>query len=141
MAMGKSPHSEDPWSFRMSGGNTSIEQMIASCQEGVFVNRVSSIELLDLQNGMITGVTRDGCFFVKNGKIDRPIKNFRFTDSPWFFLNNLDAMGVPVRAPFGYTPPRWPGQRNDPESWPRRPIIVPPIMVRDFNFTALSDAV
>jgi predicted Zn-dependent protease len=54
---------------------------------------------------MITGVTRDGCFYVKHGKIERPVKNFRFTDSPWFFLNRIMSLGIAVRAAFGYTPP------------------------------------
>jgi predicted Zn-dependent protease len=137
---GKSPSSEVPWSFRMSGGNTTVEQMIASCQQGVLVNRISSVQQLDPKNGMITGVTRDGCFLVKDGKIDRPVKNFRFTDSPWFFLNKVISMGTPVRAAFGYSPPVTP-VRDLNEQWPRRPIIVPPIMVEDFQFTSLADAV
>jgi predicted Zn-dependent protease len=139
MARGK-PYAENPWSIRVTGGNTTIEQMIAQCQEGVYVNRFSSVDLVDMSTGMMTGVTRDGCFFVKNGKIDRPIKNFRFLESPFVFMNNVEAMGVPERAAFGYTPPAV--TYYDPFStWPRRPVIVPPMMVRDFNFSALSDAV
>jgi predicted Zn-dependent protease len=94
----------------------------------------------------MSGVTRDGCFFVKNGKIDRPVKNFRFVDSPFFVLNKLVALGPSRRTTFGYAPPtprehdvgaHW-GERFE---WPRRPMVVPPMMVQDFNFSSLSDAV
>jgi predicted Zn-dependent protease len=140
MGKGK-PYAGDPWSFRMSGGTTSIDDMIKTCREGVLVNRVSNLEVSSLSNGMVTGVTRDGCFLVKEGKVDHPVKNFRFSDSPWFFLNNILAMGVPVRAPFGYTPPAAAEGYGDETAWPRRPIMVPPMMVQDFNFTSLAQAV
>jgi predicted Zn-dependent protease len=125
----------------MSGGPTKIEAMIASCHEGIYVNRFAGVDQIDGRNGMLTGVTCDGCFLVKGGKIDGPVKNFRFADSPWFFLNQIIALGVPVRAAFGYTPPAL-SEPSIPETqWPRPPVIVPPMMVRDFNFTALADAV
>jgi predicted Zn-dependent protease len=97
---------------------------------------------------MCTGVTRDGCFFVKKGKIDRPVKNFRWQASPFFVLNNIIAMGQSHRTAFGYSP--WTQQEQGhgmPDAWvgmldwPRRPMVVPPLMVRDFNFVALIDAI
>jgi hypothetical protein len=54
-------------------------------------------------------------------------------DSPFSFLNNLIEVGTPHRAALGYTP--------GPDEWPLPPVIVPPLMVRDFNFTMLADAV
>jgi predicted Zn-dependent protease len=128
-----------PYSIRLSGGTTSIEQMIAQCQEGIYVNRFSAVDLVDPRTGLTTGVTRDGCFLIKNGKIDRSIKNFRFLESPFFFLNNIEALGAPERATFGYTPKSF--YEMGPADWPRLPIIVPPMMVRDFNFSSLSDAI
>jgi len=142
-----------PYSIRvspMSGAQTAtIEEMIANCAEGVYVNRFSDVSLVDFQSGLMTGVTRDGCFLVKHGKIERPIKNFRFTESPFFAFNKLEAIGVAQRAAFGYTPPDREEQNvsyTEPPMgygtrWPRLPIIVPPMMIQDFNFTALSDSV
>jgi len=137
-------YSELPYGFRLHGGDTSIEQMIAQCEEGILVNRFSSVDILDWHTGMMTGVTRDGCFLVRHGKIDRPVKNFRFLTSPFFFFFNIMAMGQPERAVFGYAP--WTDQERatsgyDDLEWPRRPMVVPPMMVRDFNFSALVDAV
>jgi len=115
-----------------------IEEMIAHCEHGIYVNRFSELTMLDRGSGMMTGSTRDGCFLVRNGKIDKPIKNFRFIDSPFFAFNKLQMIGVPARVPFGYVPSSPFGFES---RWPRSPIIVPPMMVTDFNFSALADAV
>lgn len=109
-----------------------VDEMIANCAEGIYVNRVSGMRLIEQKTGMMTGVTRDGCFLIKNGKFEKSLKNFRFTDSPFFFLNNVAAVGAPERAAFGHV---------SDVRWPLPPIIAPALTVRDFNFTALSDAV
>jgi hypothetical protein len=67
------------------------------------------------------------------------VKNFRFIDSPMFALNRLIAIGKSRRVPFGFMS-NDSGQSYN-SRWPRRPMIVPPIMVNDFNFSAMSDAV
>lgn len=93
-----------PISLRVGGGTTTLDEMIAKCTEGIYVNRFSSVDMLDQQTGLLTGVTRDGCFLVRHRKIDRPVKNFRFIESPFFCLNKLVAVGPTARAAFGYTP-------------------------------------
>ena len=115
-----------PTSFCMSGGDQSIEQMIASTPRGVLVTRLWYLREVDPRTILYTGLTRDGTFLIENGKITRPLKNFRFNDSPLFMLNNLEAMGRPERLA---------GTEGGGA------VIVPPIKVRDFNFTSLSDAV
>jgi RNA polymerase sigma factor (sigma-70 family) len=131
MSLGKA-YAELPSSFRMSGGETTLDEMIVSCPEGILVNRISNVDVIDQFTGMLTGATHGGCFLIKDGKVNKPVKNFRFIDSPFLFLNRVEAMGRPERAAFGYLE-GW--------DWPRPPVIVPPVMVRDFNFSALADAV
>jgi predicted Zn-dependent protease len=138
------PFSQNPWSMRVEAtvGTPllTVEQMIANCEEGIYIHRLSDVTEIDRVTGMQTGVTRDGCFLIKNGKIERPVKNFRFIESPFGILNRIIAIGKSERTAFGYTT-----QTNtEPQyasEWPRRPLIVPPLMIRDFNLTALSDAV
>jgi predicted Zn-dependent protease len=144
LAIGK-PYSELPFSLRFHGGDVSADDMIAQCQDGVYVHRVADVDVVDMNTGMMTGVTRDGCFLVRKGRMERPIKNFRFWVSPFFFLNALLAIGPTQRAAFGYAPPtrremESTGKGYDFFDWPRWPMIVPPLMVRDFNFSALIDA-
>jgi predicted Zn-dependent protease len=107
--------------LRMSGGPTSIEEMIASTTRGIFVNRFSDVTAITPKTLFMTGVTRDGTFLIEKGKITKPIKNLRFEDSPFFFLNNLEAIGPARRVQEGH--------------------VMPPIKVRDFAFTSLTDAV
>jgi predicted Zn-dependent protease len=147
------PYSFSPQSVRVEIGTSAkaatIDEMIVACDDGIYVNRLSGVEMVDAPSGMLTGVTRDGCFLVRHGKIERPVKNFRFTDSPVFFLNRVEMLGRSERVAFGYMPPTlsetgdgrtWPPSGRLAQ-WPRLPVIVPPMMVRDFNFSALSDAV
>jgi predicted Zn-dependent protease len=75
---------------------------------------------------LYTGLTRDGTFLIENGKISKAIKNFRFNDSPIFILNNLEAIRPAVRLA---------GTEAGGA------VVLPPIKVKDFNFSSLSDAV
>jgi predicted Zn-dependent protease len=84
---------------------------------------------VDPRTVLFTGLTRDGTFLVENGKITKPVQNFRFNESPIFMLNNLEAMGRPVRVSASES-----GNAGSA-------VVVPPIRVRDFNFTSLSEAV
>jgi predicted Zn-dependent protease len=114
----------NPMALRMSGGPTSIEEMIATTERGIYVTRFSDVTAIQLKTLYMTGVTRDGTFLIEKGKITKPIKNLRFEDSPFFFLNNLAAIGPARRVAVGY-----------------RPYVMPAIKVRDFAFTSLTDAV
>jgi predicted Zn-dependent protease len=115
-----------PTSFIMTGGTTSLDDMIKSTQRGILVTRLWYLREVDPRTILYTGLTRDGTFLIENGKISKAIKNFRFNDSPLFMLNNLEALGRPVRLA---------GTEAGGA------VVVPPIKVRDFNFTSLSDAV
>jgi len=128
------PYVDTPLSMRIAGGPTSVAEMIARCEEGIYVNRFSGVEIIDRTTGLMTGVTRDGCFLIKHGKFVKAVKNFRILDSPFFFFNKLEAIGPTQRVALGFVPKPW-------TNWPLPPIITPPVMVQDFNFNALSDAV
>jgi len=110
----------------MAGGSKSLEELIASTKKGVVVTRTWYIRMVDPQSLLLTGLTRDGTFYVENGKIKYPIKNFRFNESPVTILNNVDELGKPEVIGGDEVPYQ---------------MVLPPMKVRDFNFTSLSDAV
>jgi predicted Zn-dependent protease len=130
---GVTPAIDEVRSLRMSGGPTTVEEMIANCKEGIYVNRFSQIHDVDINSGTIRGYTTGACFLIRNGKIEKSVKHFRILESPWHLLNRLEAIGPAERTAFGYSP--WHG------GWPIPPTIVPPLMVSDFNFNGLADAV
>lgn len=119
--------------YRMSGGTTSMEEMIRSTRRGLLVTRFSNFPRhpLDANSLLTTGLTRDGLWLIENGEITRAVKNFRFTESPLFLLNNIEQLGEPVPV---FRPTKT-------ENGALTPAIVPPIKARDFSFTSLADVV
>ncbi len=99
-----------------------VEQMIASTDRGILVTRLWYIREVDPYEKILTGMTRDGTFYVENGKIQYGVRNFRFNESLIHMLSNVEAMGTPVRA-------------SGEESFD---MVVPAMKVRDFNFTEVT---
>jgi predicted Zn-dependent protease len=122
-----------PTGYRMSGGTSTTDEMIQNTKRGLLVTRFSNISPLDVTSLLCTGLTRDGLWLIENGKITKPVKNFRFTESPLFALNNLEQLGPPTRV---FRPSGLDGGRGE-----LTPAIVPALKVRDFSFTSLVDAV
>jgi len=141
---GKIPLKEPP-AIRVSGGDTSIEQMIARCERGIYVNRLTGVGGIPdgpaQKAGMMIGTTRDGCFLVKNGKIHSPVTNFRIYESPVLAFNKILALGTPKRVAFGFSRGTNSFDSSAIEYWPVAPVVVPPMMIQDFNFVSLADAV
>ena len=113
----------------MAGGTASVDEMIASTERGILVTRLWYIRGVDPRTILFTGLTRDGTFLIENGRVSRPIKNMRWNESPIFMLNNLEMMGRPERV------------SASESGGPGQAIMVPPLKVRDFNFTSTSDAI
>jgi predicted Zn-dependent protease len=110
----------------MEGGTATTEDLIRDTARGVLVSRTWYIRSVDPQTVLVTGLTRDGTFFIENGQIKHAVKNFRFNESPVIMLNNLDALGKQQRvsgSDAGIT------------------SLMPVLRIRDFTFTSLSDAV
>ena len=104
----------------MAGGDASLEDLIRSTNRGILVTRLWYIRSVDPQTLLYTGLTRDGTFYIENGQIKHPVKNFRFNESPIIMLNNLETLGQQVRIDGN---------------------LIPYMKIRDFTFTSLSDAV
>ena len=115
-----------PGNIIMAGSDKSTEELIANTKKGVLATRTWYIRMVDPQSVLLTGLTRDGTFYIENGKIKHPIKNFRFNESPVAMLNNIDELGRPEILS---------GDESEYQ------LLIPAMRVRDFNFTSLSDAV
>jgi predicted Zn-dependent protease len=117
-----------PNNLRMSGGDASVEDMIKSVSRGVLITRFFYIRGTNPRSIAFTGVTRDGTFLIENGKVTRPVNNFRFNQSITEMLSKIEALGRPMRVA---------GESGNVGSG----LVVPPMLVRDFNLTSISDAV
>lgn len=100
----------------------SVAQMIASTERGVLVTRLWYIREVEPFEKMLTGMTRDGTFYIENGRVQGGVRNFRFNESLIHMLSNVEAMSVPARS-------------CGEESFD---MVVPAMKVRDFNFTEVT---
>ena len=107
-------------SLIMDGSSKSLDALIAETERALLVTRFWYIRVVNPQNAVVTGLTRDGVWLVEKGKIVHPVNNFRFNDSPVNLLKNLESTSVAV---------------------PAGSMIVPAIRSKDFLFTSKSDAV
>jgi predicted Zn-dependent protease len=113
----------------MSGGDATLDDLIKSVTRGVLITRFWYIRPLNPRMLVQTGLTRDGTFLIENGKISRPVTNFRFNQSLAELLQNVELMGTPTRVCAGES------------SSVGTPIIVPALKVRAFHLSSVSDAI
>lgn len=116
-----------PSNLLMSGGQGSLDELIADTRQGVLITSLFYIRFVDPRTLLLTGLTRDGVFWIENGKVSHPVTNFRWNESPARVLENVDAMTTAVRAP-----PRESMAGN---------VVVPALRVKEFELSSVSDAV
>ncbi|MEZ5360909.1 MAG: TldD/PmbA family protein [Bryobacterales bacterium] len=110
------------------GSSTPLAKLIAETERGVLVTRLWYIRSVDPQQALFTGLTRDGLFWIEDGKIRHPLKNLRFNESPYRLLQQVEALGQ--------TQPVVAGERYQDFR-----MLLPALKVRQFRFTSVSDAV
>ncbi len=71
----------------------SLEHMIKDCNEGILITRFWYANPAHPKKGIATGLTRDGTFYIKNGKIQHAIKNLRYTDSLVNVMSKVLSVG------------------------------------------------
>jgi predicted Zn-dependent protease len=118
-----------PSNLIMQGGSDSLEEMIASTERGVLLTRFWYIRGLNPRIISYTGLTRDGTFLIEDGRISRPVTNFRFNQSLVEMLQNVQMIGLSVRVA---------ASENSSVS---TPIVVPTLKVDGFNLSSVSDAI
>ena len=86
---------------------TSMDEMIKGMKRGLLITRFWYVRLVDPRTLVLTGLTRDGLWWVENGQIKNPVRNLRFNQSvlamlaPW----NVEAIGPAQRlAPYMVPP-------------------------------------
>ena len=111
----------------MAGTDKSTMDLVRGTRRGLLVTHTHYVTPSDPQTILLSGVTRDGTFYIEDGEIKYPIRNFRFLESVVVMLNNIEAVGASERMLTMYAP--------------QFPLRLPSLRVRDFTFSSLSDAV
>jgi predicted Zn-dependent protease len=98
------------------------DDMIKGMDRGLLISRFWYVRLVDPRTLVLTGLTRDGLWWIEKGKISHPVRNLRFNQSvlamlaPW----NVEAIGASTRL---------------------SPLMVPALKLAAFRFTSISDAI
>jgi predicted Zn-dependent protease len=115
-------YGEAPLNLVVAGGNTSLEEMVASTDRGLLVTRLWYIREVDPYEKIMTGMTRDGLFLVEKGKIAHAVRNFRFNQSVLEMLRNVQCLG-----PAGHAA----GEEASE-------MVAPPMKICNFNFSEVT---
>ncbi|MCP4633830.1 MAG: TldD/PmbA family protein [candidate division Zixibacteria bacterium] len=81
-----------PKSMVMSGGNSSIDEMIKSTQKGILVTHWWYINFLNPMKTEITGTCQDGTLLIENGKVVSGIEDMRIGQSILEAFSNVEAL-------------------------------------------------
>ena len=110
----------------VDGGQGSLDDLVKKVDHGLLLTTMWYIRMVDPNSLLLTGLTRDGVYYVKNGEIQGATNNFRWNDSPVSLLSRVAHAGATE-----WTQPReWAGDVTS--------MSTPPLVVKDFNMSTVS---
>jgi predicted Zn-dependent protease len=110
----------------VDGGSGNLEDLIKKVDHGLLLTTLWYIRMVDPNTLLLTGLTRDGVYYVKDGEVQGSTNNFRWNDSPVSALSRLSHAGATE-----WTQPReWAGDASN--------MSVPPMVIKDFNMSTVS---
>ena len=116
-----------PANWLMTGGEGTVADLIAKTERGVLVTSLWYIRAVDPRRLLYTGLTRDGIYWIEDGKISHPLTNMRWNDSPLDVLEGAVDASAPVLT-------------QGRKGW-GAPMLVPALRTKGFQFSSVSDAV
>jgi len=87
------PRGANVSSLIVSSGGSTVEGMVGRSKRGILVTHFHYTNMVDVSKLIATGMTRDGTFLVENGRIVRPLRNMRFTQSLSEAFSNIVEVG------------------------------------------------
>lgn len=106
----------------MRPGNKDLKRLVTETDYGIYVTRFHYVNVVEPISTIITGMTRDGTFLIEKGKLTKPVKDLRFTQSILEALSSVEAVSRPSRLV---------------EAW-FFGSCVPGLKIRNFQFTGLA---
>jgi PmbA protein len=90
---GGNPDGPHPTNLVLAGGGAVDEgELCSAVERGVYVTRLWYANVVRPRETLITAVTRDGTFLVENGRVTRPLRDLRVTDSVLGILSRAQAL-------------------------------------------------
>ena len=76
----------------VGGGVADVEALAGDIERGIYVTRLWYVNPVHVRRTLLTGMTRDGTFLIEDGRITRPLRDLRFTDSALGLLQRVEAL-------------------------------------------------
>ena len=76
----------------IGGGAANEAELAAPIERGIYVTRFWYVNVVREKQTLLTGMTRDGTFLIEDGRIARPLRDVRFTDSVLRILEATEAL-------------------------------------------------
>ncbi len=81
-APGGHPQGPRPVNLVLAGGGAAgLDELCAPVERGIYVTRLWYANVVRPKETLITAVTRDGTFLIEDGRVTRPLRDLRLTDS------------------------------------------------------------
>jgi predicted Zn-dependent protease len=110
----------------VDGASGCLDDLVKKVENGLLLTTLWYIRMVDPNSLLLTGLTRDGVYHVKNGEVQGVTNNFRWNDSPVNALSRISGAGVSE-----WTQPReWAGDASS--------MFVPPMIIKEFNMSTVS---
>ena len=111
-----------PLNLFLRPGTSNVDEMIRSTKLGVYVTRFWYTRMVQPREVVVTGMTRDGTFVIRNGEIAHAAKSLRFTQSYLGALLHVESIGSTLKT-----------LRSGPGA-----TTVPAVMLGEFRFTSAT---
>jgi len=109
-----------PINLFVGPGESSLDEMIAETERGILVTRFHYTNVAERMRAVLTGMTRDGTFLIEDGRVTKPVRNFRYTESVLEAFSRIEAVSRERRLVEG-------------------PVLAPAVKIRDFRFSGTTE--
>jgi predicted Zn-dependent protease len=114
-----------PVNLFLAPGSATKEEMLASTERGIWVTRFHYTNPVHPVRTVLTGMTRDGTFLIEDGRITRPLKNLRFTQSILGAFDQVEMLGSELKM--------------IKEGWGSFATCAPAAKIHGFQFTGTTE--
>jgi PmbA protein len=93
LAPGGDPYGPHPINLVLAGGGAGgLEELCIGVERGIYVTRLWYANVIRPKETLITAVTRDGTFLIEDGRVTRPLRDLRLTDSILGILSRVQDL-------------------------------------------------
>ena len=116
-----------PYAFNtvLRPGTAEPDELIAGVADGILITRFHYVNVLDRPTTLLTGMTRDGTFRIRDGEVAEPVRNFRFSQSVLDALSSTLGVGNDATA---FAPDYGSFGSN----------VAPSLRIGEFNFASVT---